>query len=192
MKYRVDSVNTDAAIYLSYGSNQTPPHVTPWQALAGVVNSLRERGVETLKISRLWESLAWPDPTDPRYYNAVLQIDTDIDPQLLLEVLHNLEAQMGRMRDFTDNKRRYAPRVLDLDLICYGRRILRPEGDLAGTQAPALALPHPRAAERGFVMGPLSEIAPDWVHPVLGRTARDLWSEVTVGRDAHPINEPAA
>ena len=70
-----------------------------------------------------------------------------------------------------------APRTLDLDLIAWGRLCLN---------ARHLTLPHPRAAERRFVMGPLAEIAPFWIHPVLGRTALDLAAEAIVGIDAAP------
>lgn len=70
---------------------------------------------------------------------------------------------------------RNAPRTLDLDLIAHGRRVL---------DEPGLVVPHPRAHERLFVMGPLAEIAPDWRHPVLEKTAAELVSATTVGRDA--------
>lgn len=77
-----------------------------------------------------------------------------------------------------------APRVLDLDLISYGRTI-REDGI-------GLTLPHPRAADRAFVMGPLAEILPGWVHPVLQRTATDLLGCATVGRDAYPLADDPA
>ena len=84
-----------------------------------------------------------------------------------------LEASFGRRRAAQN-----APRTLDLDLIAHGRHVLHDD---------ALVLPHPRAADRLFVMGPLSEIAPGWRHPVLERTAAALAAEARVGRDATPI-----
>ena len=72
----------------------------------------------------------------------------------------------------------FRSRTLDLDLIAHGRTVLR-EG--------AIILPHPRAADRLFVMGPLAEIAPDWVHPIIGETAAALAVRASVGRDARPI-----
>ncbi len=83
-----------------------------------------------------------------------------------------LEVEFGRRRDL-----RNAPRTLDLDLIAYGRALI---------ETPTLILPHPRAHERLFVMGPLAEIAPDWVHPRLGATAADWAAKARVGADAEP------
>jgi len=73
---------------------------------------------------------------------------------------------------------RNAPRTLDLDLIAYGRRVI---------DTPDLTLPHPRAPERRFVMGPLAQIAPAWTHPVSGLTAARMAATATVGTDAEPV-----
>lgn len=119
--------------------------------------------------SSWWVSQAWPDPEDPPFLNGVVQVETALDPQTLMQALGRIEDAMGRVRGA-----RNAPRTLDLDLIAYGRWA----GDFDG-----LILPHPRAAERLFVMGPLAEIAPEWVHPA-GGTAADLAETATVGTDA--------
>ena len=165
---------SNTAIFIAYGSNLSVGQETASQAFARLVKDLEARGLIVNKISRLWSSQAWPDPTNPPYLNAVLQIATDLQPYELMQVLHDAEHDAGRVRDGRLN----APRVLDLDLIAYGDVVL--EG------ADGLILPHPRAAERAFVMGPLAEIAPEWVHPVNGRTARDLHAAATIGRDAYP------
>lgn len=129
------------------------------------------------KISRLWRSLAWPDPADPPFVNAVMQVETPMQPVELMQVLHDVEDEAGRVRD----GRRNAPRILDLDLLAYGRTVLNDES--------GLILPHPRAADRAFVMGPLSEILPDWIHPVAQKSAKNLYDIASISQDAHPLDE---
>jgi 2-amino-4-hydroxy-6-hydroxymethyldihydropteridine diphosphokinase len=77
-----------------------------------------------------------------------------------------------------ERRARNAPRTLDLDLVAHGRTVI---------EAPGLTLPHPRAHERLFVMGPLAQLAPGWRHPISGRTAQALACDATVGRDARPV-----
>ena len=118
----------------------------------------------------------WGDEAQPRFINACIEIETSLDPHALLFTLHKVEKKFGRDRA---SETRWGSRTLDLDLIAHGRLAL---------QTPALTLPHPRAHERLFVMGPLAEIAPGWRHPVLGRTATDLAATASVGRDARPTS----
>ncbi len=105
--------------------------------------------------------------------NAVIQVETELSPAALLSLLHEVEYSAGRVRE-----KRNAPRVLDLDLIAYGLTIMNEGG---------IILPHPRAHERAFVMGPLAEILPGWYHPVLGETAATLWKAAKIGADAYPL-----
>lgn len=95
-----------------------------------------------------------------------------MDPDAMIRRLLEIETRFGRRRGV-----RNADRTLDLDLIDHGGRVL---------DTPELTLPHPRAHDRRFVMGPLAEIAPDWRHPRSGRTASSLVAEAKVGRDARP------
>lgn len=129
-------------------------------------------------MSRWWASAAWPDPSQPGYLNGVALVETDIGPDEVMSTLLTLEGRFGRRRTGANG-----PRTLDLDLVAHGRSILH---------RPGLALPHPRAAERRFVMGPLAEIAPDWRHPVTGETAAVLAASACVGADAAPLERPAA
>jgi 2-amino-4-hydroxy-6-hydroxymethyldihydropteridine diphosphokinase len=109
----------------------------------------------------------------PEYRNGVAIVEADGSPQAVLAGLLRVEAVLDRERGA-----RNAARTLDLDLIAHGRTML---------DTPGLTLPHPRAHQRLFVMGPLAEIAPGWVHPVLGETAAALAARATVGADATPL-----
>jgi 2-amino-4-hydroxy-6-hydroxymethyldihydropteridine diphosphokinase len=164
-----------AVVFIAYGTNVHLDKTPEKQSLAYIATQLKTRRIFMDKFSRLWLSRAWPDPNDPPYRNAVLRGRTDLPPQEVMAVLHALEAEAGRLREGRAN----APRTLDLDLIAYSDRIIDEDG---------LVVPHPRAHDRAFVMGPLSEIAPDWVHPVLKKNATDLYAATTIGRDAHPLD----
>ena len=91
-----------------------------------------------------------------------------------MAALLEVEDAFGRRRGVANS-----PRTLDLDLIAFGRVVSTDDG---------LILPHPRAADRRFVMGPLADIAPDWVHPANGRTAAALFAAANVGIDAAPAH----
>lgn len=136
-----------------------------------------EAGLPILRRSSWWRSAAWPDPSAQEYRNGVVLVEARQGPEALIRTLFTLENAFGRRR-----AERNAPRTLDLDLIAYGRIV---------SDDPALTLPHPRAHERLFVMGPLAEIAPDWRHPVLGSTAAELAASATVGLDARPCDSAA-
>lgn len=176
-------LNTDAII-VAYGSNLPTSfpseQLSASQAFATVVKALQDKGLKVTKISRLWRSRAWPDPNDPPYINAALAVDTHLQPIELMKSLHEVERDAGRVRDGRPNR----PRVVDLDLIAYGREVLDGSG--------GLHLPHPRAAERLFVMGPIRDILPQWRHPVLNETAESLYEKSTVGTDAYPLEDDGA
>lgn len=156
---------------IALGSNLSGEYGSSEALLKAAVEAIAAAGFEVLSQSRWWRSASWPDPSNPDYLNGVLMVRTAQSAEEVLERLHRIEAGFGRARSEPN-----APRLLDLDLIAYGRRV----GDHPST-------PHPRAQDRLFVMGPLAEIGPDWAHPVSGKTAADLAGAATVGADAHPI-----
>ena len=163
----------DEAVVLALGGDLAGDYPSLEALLEAALSSLPRAGMRIVRRSGWWRSAAWPDPSQPGYLNGVAIVETALSPAALLAAIHALEADFGRKRGL-DN----APRTLDIDLIAYGRTVI----DAAG-----VAVPHPRAAERLFVMGPLAEIAPDWTHPTLGRTAAELAAAATVGVDARPI-----
>ncbi len=170
----VTDLDLDEAVIVALGCNDKGAWADCGQALDAAVARFRSEGVDVVARSSWWRSAAWPDPTDPPFLNGVVIVRTELSPNALMAALGRIEESFGRTR----GERANAPRTLDLDLVAFGRRA----GDLKG-----LILPHPRAAERGFVMRPLAEVAPDWRHPIRGETARALAEHVTVGRDARPL-----
>ena len=161
----------DDAIVAALGSNLTGGRASSVAVLEAALARFDAMGLKMVSVSSFWRSASWPDPAKPDYINAVALVETRLDPAETLSALHRIEDEFGRQRSEPN-----APRVLDLDLIAYGREV---------RDAPAL--PHPRAADRLFVMGPLAEIAPGWRHPVLGKTAAELAALATVGKDATPL-----
>ena len=167
-----DEVNLDEAVIVALGCNDKGVWHDCTEALEAALARFRSEGIDVIARSSWWRSQAWPDPTDPPFLNGVVIVRTDYDPHALMAALGRIEDAFGRVRGA-----RNAPRTLDLDLIAYGRE----QGDCGG-----LILPHPRAAERKFVMGPLAEIAPGWMHPVVGARAGMLAGTAQVGKDAIP------
>jgi 2-amino-4-hydroxy-6-hydroxymethyldihydropteridine diphosphokinase len=162
----------DDLIVVALGCNDPGVWNDCREALEAALARFRSEGIDIVARSSWWRSAAWPDPEDPPFLNGVVIVHTAHGPHELMAALGRIEEAFGRRRGGAN-----APRTLDLDLIAYGRRA----GDLDG-----LILPHPRAAERMFVMGPLAEIAPKWEHPA-GGTAQALARRATVGKDAVPL-----
>jgi len=138
--------------------------------------NLREavRRIEALGEVRTVSSFYDTEPVgylaQPRFLNAALLVETELKPEALMRELLGVERSMGRERVGAVAK---GPRVIDLDLLLYGDWVLWSE---------ELMLPHPAMAERRFVLEPLAEIAPAWVHPVLGVTVREMLAGL--GRDS--------
>lgn len=162
----------DDAVVVALGCNDPGAWRDCRQALEAALARFRAEGIDVVARSSWWRSVAWPDPNDPPFLNGVVIVHTAHGPHELMAALGRIEDAFGRQRAAAN-----APRTLDLDLIAYGRTT----GDLAG-----LILPHPRAAVRKFVMGPLAEIAPEWRHPD-GQTALALAERASVGNDATPL-----
>ena len=159
-------------VVVALGSNLAGGYGSSEALLEAALARFPAVGLKILKRSSWWRSAAWPDPMGPEYRNGVALVEAQGGPAEVLQALLGVETDLGRER-----AARNAPRTLDLDLIAYGRQVL---------DTPGLVLPHPRAHQRLFVMGPLAEIAPDWVHPVLGKTAAELAAAASVGTDAAP------
>ncbi len=132
-----------------------------WSKLALAARELRVTPrVALVTASRVWDA-APLGPPQPRYLNAVLELETDLPPLDLLDALQRVEKTGGRVRTSV----RWAARTLDLDLLLYGDLVLR---------QPRLIVPHPGLAVRRFVLAPLAELCPDRMVPGTGRTVAQL------------------
>ena len=176
---------------IAVGSNQVSIWGSPQNAVVQAARVLSDRLDAHVQASRLYATPAFPAGAGPDFVNAAFRVETMLAPQMILEVLHAIEAEAGRTRDV-----RWGQRTLDLDLIAVGDAVLPDAHGFAmwrdlspedqQKKAPEqLILPHPRLQDRAFVLVPLADVAPDWVHPVLGDT-------VTQMRDALPAADRAA
>ena len=150
-------------IFVALGANQAYGASSPLENLRAAIIRLQNTGISLVRASRPWHTPAWPDPSDPPFTNACIEISTQLAPEVLMATLHEIEEERGRVRT-----QRNAPRSLDLDLVDYRGAVIEPQ------YKGQLELPHPRVAERAFVLLPLQEIAPNWHHPGSGRSINDL------------------
>ncbi|MEE4189696.1 MAG: 2-amino-4-hydroxy-6-hydroxymethyldihydropteridine diphosphokinase [Roseobacter sp.] len=165
---------------IAVGSNTTLGEVLPAETIALVVEVLSGRAGVIRGQSGLYSTPAFPEGSGPDFVNAALLLETDLAPDALLAVLHEIEADFGRERHV-----RWGPRTLDLDLVGYENQVLPDTAtyrhwasltleEQMRTVPEDLILPHPRLHERGFVLVPLADVAPDWRHPVLGLTVVEM------------------
>jgi 2-amino-4-hydroxy-6-hydroxymethyldihydropteridine diphosphokinase len=118
-----------------------------------------------LQVSSLYETAAWGKTDQADFLNQVLLLETNLSPRQLLQAILSIEEKGGRIRTVKN-----APRTIDIDILFYNDLVL---------DEPGLTIPHPRIPDRRFVLEPLNEISPDYLHPVLGKTMSQLLLECT-------------
>ena len=128
--------------------------------LQQAVQLIEQQAGKVVKLSGLYETAPWGNVQQPDYLNQALQISTPLAPLPLLHTLLNIEREIGRIR-----QQKWGARVIDIDIIFYNDAVI---------SLPELKIPHPRMQNRQFVLVPLNEILPDWVHPVFQQTVHAL------------------
>ena len=167
---------------IALGGNVTSTFGPPEMTLREALSRLSNESLKLSQTSRFFETPAFPAGSGPDFVNAVARVETVLSPDALLKLMHEVEADLGRSR-----RTRWEARIIDLDLIGYGDEVRPNIGvwskwrDLALEDQQVLApdglvLPHPRLQDRAFVLGPLCDVAPDWVHPVLKQSAAELFA----------------
>ena len=159
--YDEDKLKTESVpAYLSLGSNMGDRQKNLDKALDFLSQRLR-----VSQISSIYESDPIGNTEQPRFLNMVCHVYTRLTPQGLLTLAKGIESKLGRSPGKTN-----APRPIDIDILLYDREVV---------ETPELVIPHPRMTERAFVLVPLVEITPDLMHPVIGKTARELLLAIT-------------
>lgn len=148
--------------YLSLGSNLGDRQANLEKAIELIKG---HQGIQLEQVSSLYETEPVGYEDQDWFVNAVVEIATTLSPQELLGAAAEVENQLGRVRTI-----RWGPRTVDVDILFYGNHLVVEEN---------LEIPHPRIQERAFVLKPLAEIAPDFVHPYYGQTAEDLLENLT-------------
>ena len=169
------------SVLVAFGANMPSASGAPRETLDEALRRLEAGGARPRAVACWRRSPAFPPGSGPDYVNGAALMETALEPEALLALLHEVEASLGRER-----RARWAARVCDLDLIACGDLVL-PDAETARglmalgpeaagkTPPPArLVLPHPRMQERAFVLAPLADIAPDWRHPLTGRSVSEM------------------
>ncbi len=158
------------AVFLLLGANLGDR----WQSFRSATKLIEERIGALKVISAVYETAPWGVLDQPSFLNQVLEIETTFDPETVLRLILQIEHELGRVRH-----ERWAARLIDIDLLYFNDLVL---------DGSRLTVPHPRLHERRFTLAPLAEIAPDYLHPILKKTNKQLLEITSDQSSVHKIS----
>ena len=172
-----------AGLYILLGTNLGERVQNLFRARELICETFKNEMNSSMRLSSVYETEPWGFKSEYYFLNQALTFDTDIDPELALQRCLSIERQMGRVRNdkqrgekrdegregSSNSDRVYESRLIDIDILLYGNRVM---------DTPSLKLPHHRLPEREFALLPMTEIAPDLIHPVSHKSMKQLLREV--------------
>jgi dihydropteroate synthase len=163
-------------IFIALGANLPSEFGSPYATIKRAVSEISKNDMAILYQSPVYLTAPVPISDQPWYHNAVIGVTTKKSPEQLIQILQSIETKFGRVRT-----ERNAPRLIDLDIVSYHDAVLNSD---------ELTIPHPRAHERAFVLCPLRDIAPNWIHPVSKKSLSQLIDELPKEQEIKKENRP--
>jgi 2-amino-4-hydroxy-6-hydroxymethyldihydropteridine diphosphokinase len=173
-------VSNKMNVLVALGSNSSDNLTESLGVVELAVEMLSLNSIKLSNKSQIYQTPAFPIGAGPDFINCVLAAETELSPEELLAEFHAIEAELGRVRG-----NRWEQRVIDIDLLSYeelvkpNETIVRSWIDMALSDQikrtpEQMLLPHPRIQDRAFVLVPMMDVAPEWVHPILGKTTTQM------------------
>ena len=142
-------------IFLGIGSNLNSKFGNRFSNIKKTVDLILHEKIKIKKISNFYETPSYPDINNPKFINIVIEIESNLNPESLLKKIFFVEKKMERKRNFKNE-----PRTCDIDIIDFDGIVISKKN---------INLPHPKSHERNFVLFPLREICPMWIHPIMNK-----------------------